>query len=105
MNTRRAIESATKDLRENLRTIARDAEALWSATADVMEDSVQDARHRAEATLRNARDLLNDRKLRKQAGQWARATGDYVREHPWGVIGAAAGAAIIVGLLTNRRTH
>ena len=103
MNTRRSIESAAEELRENLRTIARDAEALWNATADIAEDSVQDARQRAEVTLRQARDLLSNRKLRKQARQWARTTGEYVREHPWGVIGAAAGAAIIVGLLANRR--
>jgi ElaB/YqjD/DUF883 family membrane-anchored ribosome-binding protein len=103
MNTRTTVESATEDLRENLRSIARDAEALWNATADVAEDGVQDARQRAETTLRQARSLLNDRKLRRQASAWARSTGDYVREHPWGVIGAAAGAAIVIGLLANRR--
>jgi ElaB/YqjD/DUF883 family membrane-anchored ribosome-binding protein len=103
MNTRRAVESASEDLRENLRTIAREAQALWDATADVAEDGVQDARQRAEVTLRQARDLLNDRKLRKQAGEWARTTGDYVRDHRWSVIGAAASAAIVVGLLASRR--
>jgi ElaB/YqjD/DUF883 family membrane-anchored ribosome-binding protein len=83
--------------------IARDAEALWDATADVAEDRVQDARQRAEATLRQARNVLNDRKLRKQASEWARSGSDYVRDHRWGVIGTAAGAAIIVGLLANWR--
>jgi len=103
MNTRRAVESPTEDLRENLRSIARDAEALWNATADIAEDGVQSARQRAEVTLRQARDLLDDRKLRKQATEWARSTGDYVREHPFGVLGAAAGAAIVLSLLANRR--
>jgi ElaB/YqjD/DUF883 family membrane-anchored ribosome-binding protein len=102
MNTRRTVEGATEDLRENLRSIARDAEALWNATADVTEDGVQDARQRAETTLRQARSLLDDRKLRKQASEWARNTGDYVREHPWSVVGAAAGAAILIGLLASR---
>lgn len=102
MTTRR-MESVTEDLRENLRSIARDAEALWNATADIAEEGVQDARQRAEATLRQARDVLDDRKLRRQATEWARNTGDYVREHPWGVIGAAAGAAIVLSLLTSRR--
>jgi|GEM_PF-1078292 len=103
MNTRR-VESLTEDLRENLRSIARDAEALWNATADITEEGVQDARQRAEATLRQARNVLDDRKLRKQATEWARNTGDYVREHPWGVLSAAAGAAIILMLANRRRS-
>jgi ElaB/YqjD/DUF883 family membrane-anchored ribosome-binding protein len=33
----------------------------------------------------------------------ARTTNTYVRENPWPSIGMAAGAALIVGLLINRR--
>jgi ElaB/YqjD/DUF883 family membrane-anchored ribosome-binding protein len=33
----------------------------------------------------------------------ARATDDYVHEHPWRAVGAAAGVGLIIGLLISRR--
>jgi ElaB/YqjD/DUF883 family membrane-anchored ribosome-binding protein len=33
----------------------------------------------------------------------ARATDDYVHEHPWKSIGVAAGVGLLVGLLIGRR--
>ena len=33
----------------------------------------------------------------------ARATDDYVHEHPWRAVGTAAGIGLVIGLLISRR--
>ena len=55
--------------------------------------------------LQQAKGRLHD--LQDAAVARARAAGhaadDYVHEHPWKAIGAAAGIGMIVGLLIGRR--
>ena len=38
-----------------------------------------------------------------KAKEAARATDEYVHEHPWQAIGTAAGVGLLVGLLIGRR--
>ena len=33
----------------------------------------------------------------------ARATDDYVHEHPWGAVGIAAAVGLVIGMLISRR--
>ena len=33
----------------------------------------------------------------------ARATDDYVHDHPWKAVGVAAGVGLLIGLLLNRK--
>ena len=47
-----------KNLRKDLYAVARDAEALLKATADVTGERVQEVRARTEKTLRQALDHL-----------------------------------------------
>jgi ElaB/YqjD/DUF883 family membrane-anchored ribosome-binding protein len=98
-----ALHEPIQDLRKDLHTIARDAEALLRATAGVSGDRIQEARARTEETLRRTLDQLYDRRLRKQARKFARTTDSYVRDHSWALLGAVAGAALIVGFLASRR--
>jgi ElaB/YqjD/DUF883 family membrane-anchored ribosome-binding protein len=91
-----------KDLRKDLEAVARDAEALLKATADVAGDHIQEARARTQATLKTTFDNLYDRRMQRRVRRIARTTDSYVRDHSWSVIGAAAGVALLVGLLTRR---
>jgi ElaB/YqjD/DUF883 family membrane-anchored ribosome-binding protein len=91
-----------KDLRKDLEAVARDAEALLKATADVTGEHVQQARERTQATLRSTFDNLYDRRMQRRVRKLASHTDTYVRDHSWSVIGAAAGVALLVGLLTRR---
>jgi|ADGO01.1.fsa_nt_gi ElaB/YqjD/DUF883 family membrane-anchored ribosome-binding protein len=97
-----AFDSPMRNLRNDLQNVARDAEALLRATADVANDRVQEARARAEKTVKQAFDHLYDRRLRRRMRRYVRRTDDYVRDHSWGVIGAVAGVALLVGLLMRR---
>jgi Uncharacterized conserved protein len=97
-----ALHSPLKNLRKDLYAVARDAEALLKATAEVTNDRVQEVRERTEKTLRAALDHLDQDRLRAQVRRVAESTDDYVRERPWAMIGAAAGVGILIGLLLRR---
>lgn len=98
-----AFDNPLRSLRNDLQSVARDAEALLRATADVANDRVQEARARTEQTVKQAFDHLYDRKMQRRVRRYARDTDTYVRDHSWGIIGAVAGVALLIGLLASRR--
>jgi ElaB/YqjD/DUF883 family membrane-anchored ribosome-binding protein len=98
-----ALHTPMNDLRKDLQAVARDAEALLRATADVAGDKVQEARSRTEETVRTALDSLYGTRLQGRAKRLVRTADSYVRDHSWSIIGIAAGAALIIGLLSTRR--
>jgi ElaB/YqjD/DUF883 family membrane-anchored ribosome-binding protein len=97
-----AFDSPIRHLRKDLQNVARDAEELLRATADVTNDRVQEARARTQKTVREAFDNLYDRRMRRRVRKYAHYTDEYVRDHTWSIVGAVAGVALIVGLLTRR---
>ena len=102
MRNNGALHSPLKNLRKDLYAVARDAEALLKATAEITNDRVQEVRSRTEKTLRAAMEHLSDDRLRAQVRRVAETTDDYVRERPWAVIGTAAGVGLLIGLLLRR---
>lgn len=97
-----ALNASFSDLRNDLQAVARDAEALLKATADVSGERVKEIRSRTEDTLRRAYDHLYERNL--QMRQLARETDSYVRDHSWSAIAVAAGVGLLIGLLVSRST-
>lgn len=97
-----ALHSPLRHLRKDLYAVARDAEALLKATADVTNDRVQEVRQRTEKTLRAALEHLDQDRLRAQVRRVYQTTDEYVRERPWPMIGVAAGIGLLVGLLLRR---
>jgi ElaB/YqjD/DUF883 family membrane-anchored ribosome-binding protein len=97
-----ALHSPLKNLRKDLYAVARDAEALLRATAEVTNDRVQEVRQRTEKTLSAAFEHLDQDRLRAQVRRVYESTDDYVRERPWAMIGAAAGVGVLIGLLLRR---
>ena len=97
-----AIDSPIRHLRKDLQNVARDAEELLKATADVANDRVQQARIRTEKTVKQAFDNLYDRRMQRRVRYYVHHTDAYVRDHSWGIIGAVAGIALIIGLLARR---
>lgn len=97
-----ATNSPIRHLRKDLHSVARDAEELLKATADVASDRVQEARLRTEKTVKQAFDNLYDRRMRRRVRKYAYHTDSYVRDHSWSIIGAVAGVALLVGLLSRR---
>lgn len=99
MNTD-ALTASFQDLRNDLQAVARDAEALLKATADVGGERVSEIRSRTQDTLRRAYDHLYERNV--QVRQFARDTDMYVRDHSWSAIAVATGVGLLIGLLVTR---
>ena len=101
VDTTQARERLVADLKK----VILDAEELLHATSGSTEAKVVALRERMTENLLAARHKLLDAEeaLVAKTKQVARATDDYVHEHPWKAIGTAAGVGLIVGLLIGRR--
>jgi ElaB/YqjD/DUF883 family membrane-anchored ribosome-binding protein len=97
-----ALNASLKDLRSDLQAVARDAEALLKATADVTGERVDEIRARTQETVRRAYDHLYDRNMQKRVRRFARDADSYVRDNSWSAIGVAVGIGVLIGLLARR---
>lgn len=98
--------SVTKEkLVADLKVVISDAEELLRVTANQAGEKVGELRVRMQENLTSARHKLADAEaaLKEKSREVARATDDYVHEHPWRSIGVAAGVGLLVGLLIGRR--
>ena len=89
----------------DMKAVIADAEELLKATTGATGERISAARARAEETLRSAREKLAglDDAVMDQAKEAAKAADEYVREHPWGAVGIAAVAGLLVGVMISRR--
>jgi ElaB/YqjD/DUF883 family membrane-anchored ribosome-binding protein len=95
----------TQRLKQNLQTLVADAEELLKATASQTGERIEQARVRAEASLRDARLRLADvsAAIEQGAREAARNVDDQVHKHPYVTAGIAAGIGLLLGLLIARR--
>lgn len=95
----------TEKLARDLKIVISDAEDLLRATASQAGDKVAAARGKIEDSLRNAKVKLAEVEdvLIDQGKLAARATDEYVHDHPWRAVGIAAGVGLIIGMLISRR--
>ena len=92
-------------LASDLRIVVADAEELLRATAGQMGEKAVIARERIQESLRAAKDKLSgaEEAVVDKTKAAARATDDYVHEHPWGAVGIAAAVGLVIGMLISRR--
>jgi ElaB/YqjD/DUF883 family membrane-anchored ribosome-binding protein len=88
------MESVENNLMTDLKAVIADAEELLRATANQAGPKVQEARERAEESLRSAREHL------KGAGA---ELDSQVRANPWAAVGIAAGVGLVLGILLSRK--
>jgi ElaB/YqjD/DUF883 family membrane-anchored ribosome-binding protein len=89
----------------DLQTVIRDAESLLRATAAQTGDKIDEARARAEESLRKAKVRLGEIEsdALERAQELATEAEAYVRDNPWQAVGWAAGVGLVLGLLIGRR--
>ncbi len=100
---------ARDKLLHDFNEVVADTEQLLKSVAGAGGEKAQALRANVEQSLKNARERL--RELEQDALEHtraaARATDEYVHEHPWRAVGISAVIAaiigIVVGLLLNRR--
>ena len=85
---------ASDNFMNDLRAVIADAEELLRASAGEAGPRMQEARAKAEESLRAAREHL------KGAGA---ELDSQVRAHPWAAVGIAAAIGLIAGIVLSRR--
>jgi ElaB/YqjD/DUF883 family membrane-anchored ribosome-binding protein len=105
MNEETLPSVARDQLVSDMKAVIADAEALLHATAEAAGEKVGALRTRAQQTLTEAKAKLAqlDDDMVRQAKDAARTADRYVRDNPWGAVGIAAAAGIVIGLLISRR--
>ena len=81
------------------------AEDMLTQAANSTGEKAAELRGRALEQLKALRGRLQDAQAAavRQSKAAARATDDYVHDHPWRSIGVAAGVGVLIGLLIGRR--
>jgi len=90
-----------KEIRDDLGTLADDARALMSATANVADEKVSEARERLAAALESGKEMYG--RVREKAVDGLKATDQAVREKPYQAIGIALGVGAVIGFLIARK--
>ena len=98
-------EVSREKLATDMRIVIADAEELLRATAGQMGEKAVVARERIQESLRVAKDKLAraEEVVVDKTKAAARATDDYVHDHPWGAVGIAAAVGLVIGMLISRR--
>jgi ElaB/YqjD/DUF883 family membrane-anchored ribosome-binding protein len=100
-----ATTPARQQLLSDLKAVVADSEELLKATAGAAGERATAARTRVEESLRAAKDKIDevDSAMLDRAKESAKAADEYVHEHPWGAVGIAAAAGLLLGVLISRR--
>ena len=105
--TEGAVEKITKKkLIKDLKTVVNDAEELLKkAASDQTREWIATAQSKAKKSLKAVNDWLaaEEGAMTAKARATAKATEDYVRANTWMVMGMAALAGLVVGILAVRR--
>jgi ElaB/YqjD/DUF883 family membrane-anchored ribosome-binding protein len=98
-------EVSREKLATDMRIVIADAEELLRATAGQVGEKAVVARERIQESLRVAKDKLAraEEVVIDKTKAAARATDDYVHDHPWGAVGIAAAVGLVMGMLISRR--
>ncbi|MEW9897738.1 DUF883 family protein [Chitinivorax sp. PXF-14] len=89
----------------DLRNVLADTEAMLKEVEADTSAGAEALRIKIAANLRNAKTKLieAERLAAEKARAAAKATDEYVHEHPWQAVGVAAGVGFLLGLLVSRR--
>lgn len=98
-------ESSRQSIIDDFANVLSEAETLLKAAATETGEKARDLRQQVESKLLSAKLKLQELQGEAvdRAKEAARATDDYVHDHPWQAIGIAAAIGLAAGLLINRR--
>ena len=98
-------EQARNTMVDEFSAVLTEAEDMLKRAANETGEKAKDLRSQVEAKLLNAKLRLQELQGQAidRAKDTARATDDYVHDHPWQAIGIAAAVGVVIGLLMNRR--
>ncbi len=104
--TRTTAPEVTKEkLISDFKVVVADAEALLKASAGQGGEALAAVRARVGDSLAIAKTkmLEAEEELLEKTKAAAKATDEYVHDHPWHAVGIAAGVGLVIGMLIGRR--
>lgn len=89
----------------DIKSVLADAEDLLKQAANTTGERASELSDKALALLKQAKEKASDVQVVvvEKSKKAARATDDYVHDHPWQAVGIAAGIGVVIGLLLNRK--
>jgi ElaB/YqjD/DUF883 family membrane-anchored ribosome-binding protein len=98
-------EIGAQKIIQDLKAVARDAQALLNATAGEMNDKSREAREKLIAALDSAKATAArlEANLEAQMAAGAKATDKVIREHPYESVGIAFSVGLLLGVILNRK--
>ncbi|MDP3669879.1 MAG: DUF883 family protein [Telluria sp.] len=104
MNTK-TVASVAEDFESDVHKAISGAEDMLAQAANATGEKAAELRGRALEQLSALREKLADAQhaALEKGKAAAHATDDYVHDHPWRSILAAASLGVVVGLLISRR--
>jgi ElaB/YqjD/DUF883 family membrane-anchored ribosome-binding protein len=90
---------------ENIQDLMADAQVLLGRMSHVADPEIALLRSKVAQTLKTARRVVRDgaKQVRRQTRIVIKTGNGYVHDQPWQVIGIAAAAGLLAGLLVGRR--
>jgi ElaB/YqjD/DUF883 family membrane-anchored ribosome-binding protein len=101
----RSVAAAADDLQSDVNDAISGAEDMLAQAANATGEKAAELRARALQQLKMLRERLHDARHAAvhHSKAAAHATDDFVHDHPWRSILAAASLGVVVGLLIGRR--
>jgi ElaB/YqjD/DUF883 family membrane-anchored ribosome-binding protein len=96
---RRIAEASPEKLVRDVRVLLHDAEELLKATAGDIEERTRETRAKLAGALVVTRETCNQ--LEEQLTKRVHAVNAMIRERPFGVIAAAFGMGMVLGILLD----
>jgi ElaB/YqjD/DUF883 family membrane-anchored ribosome-binding protein len=88
-------------LRHDAHILAEDAQDLLSATAEIADKKVADARKRLAGALERGQEIYAG--VQEKVVNGAKAADECVREHPYQSLAVAFGVGALLGIFLSRR--
>jgi ElaB/YqjD/DUF883 family membrane-anchored ribosome-binding protein len=99
------LESNIKVVNNDVKTLVKDAQALFQAAAALTGEKAEEVRNRGMRLLDTA--LVKAQGVQTNAivagKEMAVSADEYVKEYPWRAIAAAAGVGLLLGVILSRK--
>ncbi len=98
-------ESHIETVRNDLKTLVRDAQSLFDEAAAAGGAKADELRSRGMRLLDTAMDRAHEfqESAIRKGKKIAHDTDTYVHDHPWRAIGIAGAVGVLIGMLIARR--
>ena len=96
---------ARDQLMSDLKSVIQDAESWLRNGGTLTGEELQAAKAKFERTISSAKaDLMHlEQQVVERTKEAAKATDEYVHEHPWKAVAVGTAAGLLIGMLISRR--